>query len=176
MPYSVDIKIQPYDGVTGPEVQQLVDKLDKELTENLFLPHTFEILPVQELPRELMNAKKSRYRAKKILDYQKGSTGVGCLTIGFTHKDISATVHDSDDYGILGYSYRPGNVCIISDYRLRNKTDIWKIALHEFIHANYGYGHCKQDDPRCIMKDAKGKGNFSIQQSVCDSCLNDLVD
>lgn len=175
-PLNVCIKIQPYGTVSEYEVNEMVKNLEKVFGEDLIFPHTIEILPNKELPDELRNSKKTRYRAMKILDYQKSSTDIGCLTIGYTHKDISATIHGSDDYGILGLSYSPGTVCIVSDYRLRNKADIWKIALHEFIHAYYGFGHCKNDDPHCIMKDAKGKGNISIQHSVCDSCLNYLND
>lgn len=90
--------------------------------------------------------------------------------IGLTHKDICADAHNVKDYGIVGMSFSPGNVCIVSDKRLSNKSDYWKPIIHEFIHAFYGAKHCPNDDPRCLMKDAKGKGTFRIQNYLCDSC------
>ena len=50
------------------------------------------------------------------------------------------------------------------------KSDYWKPILHEFIHTFYGAGHCPDDNPKCIMKDAKGKGTFHIQDHLCDKC------
>ena len=39
-----------------------------------------------------------------------------------------------------------------------------------FIHTFYGAKHCPNDDPTCFMKDAKGHGNFEIQDKLCDAC------
>jgi hypothetical protein len=38
------------------------------------------------------------------------------------------------------------------------------------MHAFYGAKHCPKDDPKCFMVDAKGKGNFAIQDRLYDSC------
>jgi len=42
--------------------------------------------------------------------------------------------------------------------------------LHEFMHTYYGSKHCPNDDPTCFMKDAKGKGDFKVQDKLCNSC------
>ena len=90
--------------------------------------------------------------------------------IGITHEDICARVHGVQDYGIVGYSYSPGTVCVVSDKRLKDKSLVWKPVLHEFMHAFYGAKHCPNDDPTCYMKDAKGHGNFKIQDKLCGKC------
>ena len=106
----------------------------------------------------------------------KGASGIAKrfniseIIIGLTHKDICTDIHNIKHYGILGISYSPGNVCIISDKRINNKSLIWKTILHEFIHAYYGAKHCPKDDPTCFMVDAKGKGNLAIQNKLCNSC------
>ena len=43
-------------------------------------------------------------------------------------------------------------------------------ATHEFIHTYYGYGHCPKDSTQCIMKDAKGKADFSNKIGLCKTC------
>ena len=39
------------------------------------------------------------------------------------------------------------------------------------MHTFYGARHCPNDDPKCIMKDAKGHGNFAIQKYLCKDCV-----
>ncbi len=79
-------------------------------------------------------------------------------------------IHNTKNYGIMGLSYCPGNVCVVSDHRIKTKSMVWKLMLHEFCHAFYGAKHCPNDDPKCFMKDAKGKGNVEVQNWLCDSC------
>ncbi|MBQ6228486.1 MAG: hypothetical protein IJK08_08000 [Prevotella sp.] len=44
------------------------------------------------------------------------------------------------------------------------------MATHEFFHAVCNMHHCPNDDPRCIMKDAKGHADFSNKEHMCKTC------
>lgn len=60
---------------------------------------------------------------------------------------------------------------VVSKYRIKNvNRGLWKVVVHEFIRANYNYGHCPKDDPKCIMKDAKGHTDFSNKNDLCNYC------
>ena len=75
------------------------------------------------------------------------------------------------DWGVLGLSIHGTYTCVVSDYRLKNKKrDYWKVVTHEFTHTACNYGHCPDDNPLCIMKDAKGKADFSNKVEFCKTC------
>lgn len=160
---------QPYEDFSTREIEKLIPNLMENL--NLYAYGHWEYKILKPIPIPFQKTVNNRYQAKKFLVYQKQRLkNSNSVLIGLTHKDICANVHNVENYGILGYSYRPGQVCIISDKRLSNKSDMWKIILHEFMHAYYGAGHCPNNDPTCFMKDAKGHGNFQIQNKLCNSC------
>lgn len=158
------VYIQPY----GDE--SYFDGLYSELQDdiNALMPeagYAVESLPAKPMPQSAYYAPKKRYRADKIIALQKAENK-DCdegVVIGVTKKDISTTIHGQKDYGIMGLSYRPGNSCIVSSYRVRDKKNLHKLLLHEFLHSR-GLPHCQKNDPRCYMKDAKGKGNVAIQE------------
>ena len=50
------------------------------------------------------------------------------------------------------------------------KRDYWKVVTHEFTHTACRYSHCPDDNPLCIMKDAKGKADFSNKEIFCKTC------
>lgn len=162
------IYIQPYDNFTIEEVNKILPELKKQFNYWLYGGWTFKVLNPISLPKS--SKIYNKYKASEILNFQKNNIKNDGITIGITHKDICANVHNVENYGILGLSYTPGSSCIVSDKRLKNKTFIWKIMLHEFIHAYYGGKHCPNDDPSCFMVDAKGKGNFALQNKLCDYC------
>lgn len=170
------ICIQPYDNFTKQEANKILPSLEKNFGEWLYGGWTFRILDPKPLPPEshVKVYGGDRYRASTILQsLQKNpqkENGIDVVYIGLTHKDICADVHHVENYGIIGLSFSPGNVCVVSDKRLKSKSIVWKPMLHEFMHAFFGAKHCPNDDPHCFMKDAKGKGNFEIQNKLCDSC------
>lgn len=168
------ICIQPYNGFTVQEAKKLVPKLEKEFGEWLFGGWEFKVMESKNLPKEAFVADRNRYKAWLILDSLKKNPkkdgGIDVVYIGLTHEDICADIHGVKDYGIIGYSYSPSTVCVVSDKRLKDKSQVWKPMLHEFMHAFYGAKHCPKDDPTCFMKDAKGHGTFNVQNKLCDSC------
>ena len=126
----------------------------------------------KSIPTEAYVEHWNKYKAKVILDSLNKNIKdkKEVVYIGLTHKDICADLHNVDNYGIIGYSYSPGYVCIVSDKRIKTKSMIWKPILHEFIHAFYGAPHCPKDDKTCFMVNFKGKGNVEKQKWLCDSC------
>jgi len=165
------IFLQPYDNYTQKEAQQLSKVLEKKFLELYGVEFDFEILPNKKFSVDLMNESKSRYRADKIIDSLKKEASDHRIMIGLTHKDVSVSYKGKPDWGVLGLSIHGTYACVVSDYRLKNKKrDYWKVVTHEFTHTAWNYGHCPNDDPTCIMKDAKGKADFSNKIGLCKTC------
>ena len=118
-----------------------------------------------------MNDAKTRYRAGKILNWQYGLLQQAeDAVVGLTDNDISTTAHGYQDWGILGLSYLKENNCVISTFRVKDKTQFWKVVLHEFGHAFLGLDHCPSNDRTCFMVDANGKPDLAKEYHFCDSC------
>ena len=165
------IFLQPYDNYTQKEAKQLSKVLEKKFLELYGVEFEFEVLPNKKLSADLMNNSKSRYRADKIIDSLKKEASDHRIMIGLTHKDVSVPYKGRPDWGVLGLSIHGTNACVVSDFRLKNKKrDYWKVVTHEFTHTACNYGHCPDDDPTCIMKDAKGKADFSNKVGFCKTC------
>ena len=164
------IYLQPYDNYSVEEAEKLKPVLQKKFDSFLYGHWELHVLPVKKLPSNSYVKDINRYRATVVLNYEKSMINGHEMIIGLTHKDICMNIHGKQNYGIIGCSYRPGQVCIVSDKRLKNKRDYWKPILHEFIHAFYGARHCPEDNDSCIMQDGKGKGDFSHKEILCISC------
>ena len=165
------IFLQPYDNYTQNEATQLSKVLEKKFLELYGVEFEFEVLPNKKLSADLMNNSKSRYRADKIIDSLKKDASDHRIMIGLTHKDVSVPYKGKPDWGVLGLSIHGTNACVVSDFRLKNKKrDYWKVVTHEFTHTACNYSHCPNDDPTCIMKDAKGKADFANKVSFCKTC------
>ena len=95
------------------------------------------------------------------------------VTIGLTHQDISTSIHGQCNYGIMGLSFRPGDACVVSTFRLKRKDDLWKVTIHEFLHSR-GLPHCKKNAPKCLMQDAHSKNTFYMKNGLCQDCQNSL--
>lgn len=165
------IYLQPYSNFTQQEAKILKLELDKRLPHLLKDSFAIEVLPNKPLTNDLLNDAKTRYKGERIISSLKDSPST---TIALTHKDISVEIRGRKDWGVLGVAYRntpPWNACVASDYRLKNKKrDLWKVVVHEFIHTYYSYSHCPKDSTHCIMKDAKGKADFSNKNDLCGYC------
>ena len=169
------ICLQPYDYYTQEEAKQLRNVLEKKFLELYGVEFEFEVLPNKKLSADLKNDSKLRYRADKMIDSLKMEAGDHRIMIGLTHKDISVTYKGRPDWGVLGLSRYNSYACVASDYRLKNKKrDYWKVVTHEFTHTVYNYGHCSNDNPTCIMKDAKGKADFSNKNKFCKTCRENI--
>ena len=170
------IFLQPYDNYTQKEAMQLSNVLEKKFLELYGVEFEFEVLPNKKLSAELMNDNKTRYRADKIINSLKDGAGDHKIIIALTHKDVSVPYKGKADWGVLGLSIHGTYTCVVSDYRLKHKKrDYWKVVTHEFTHTACRYSHCPKDDPLCIMKDAKGKADFSNKEDFCETCKKNII-
>lgn len=185
-PPAIFVHFVPLDGISPDEVKKLSKDFSTHFADRHWGQYAMTSLGHNTSPASCLNDSKTRFRADKLLRWLNTAYKDSVLTnmkkgkikyddyyiIGVTDKDISTSIHGSDDYGILGLSYLgKGNASIISTHRLRRKKDLWKLAVHEFCHGYFGCPHCKNDDPHCIMASAKG-GNpkFEIKDSLCSEC------
>ena len=164
------IVLQPYEDFSRKEVEKLLPKLQKTFDKWLYGHWKFKIANPIRLPQNSYVKERNRYRVTPILNYESKQLTEYEVIIGLTHKDICTDIHGKKDYGIVGISRPLKQVSLVSDKRLKHKSMMWKPILHEFIHTFYGAKHCPNDDPTCFMKDAKGHGNFEIQDKLCDAC------
>ena len=168
----VHIDLQPLGDFTQKEANQLKEELEKHLVP-IYLSE-IEVLPKKDIPASCLYKPRNRYWAGKILGFLKQQNqGSDFVTIGLTHRDISTSIHGNYNYGIMGYSFRPGNACVVSTFRLKRKDDLWKVTTHEFLHSR-GLPHCKKDNPKCLMQDAHGKNTFFMKNGLCQDCQNSL--
>ena len=189
-PPVITVFLVPMDGVSSATMTQLKEDFSTKFTDRQWEPYVVEVLDHMTTPDSCYNDTKTRFRAEKILRTlssryseearnkakEKDQKHWAYQIVGVTNHDISTSVHGKPDYGILGLSFlgnRHGDSSIVSTYRLKRKKDLWKLVAHEFCHGFYGCPHCKNDDPHCIMADAKG-GNphFEIKDSLCIDCAN----
>lgn len=171
---AVTINIQPLDGIE--DVSKVTDDFIELYLKPLGLKnYNIRILPHKNSPDSAFNGR--RYRAIKLMNFLHSDTKENEFTIGITNKDISTSIHGSDDYGILGISqlgYKK-RACITSTYRLKYKKDLWKLVAHEFTHGYFSQRHCKADDNACIMQDAKGKSpKFENKSYLCSQCCHEV--
>ena len=169
------IVLQPCNSFTEAEAQRLVPQLQEFINEYPWMEFEIDVMPPIKLADSLRNDARTRYRADKVIKSMAKNGSKYNAVILLTHDDISLPYKGHADWGVLGLSLRPIYVCMASDYRLRNKRrDLWKVAMHEFIHMYYRRSHCPNDDVHCIMKDAKGKADFSNKNKLCDTCREAL--
>ena len=167
------ILIQPYDDFSPTKAKEVAKQLEQSLKKHVpsLAVTEIQVLPNKPLTVELMNDAKTRYRASKILDQQQSLfQEKSDVIIGLTNSDISTTHHGYEDWGILGLSRIKTNNCVISTFRVKDKSQFWKVVLHEFGHGFLGLDHCPNKDRSCFMVDANGKPNLTPQHHFCDSC------
>lgn len=92
--------------------------------------------------------------------------------IGITMQDISTTKGNNPDYGVMGLGFQPGKACIASNFRLRDKKNFFKVALHELGHTT-GLPHCPEKT--CFMRDAEGGDPTGEESGFCTKCKNYLI-
>lgn len=170
--YHAKIYLQPYDNFTQKETNKLKADLEKHLAEILDGAFTIEVLPNKPLSDSFMGETRKKYRIDLIIDDLKGNADEHNIYIGITHKDICREYKNGvKDWGVLGSSIADYHACVVSDNRLKNKRrDLWKVVIHEFIHTCLHYPHCPKDSTHCLMKDAKGKADFSNKNNLCGYC------
>ena len=131
------------------------------------------------LTNDILAKSKTRYDANKILTKFNSEKHILLLT----EVDIACDAPDrnSHEWGIFGIGYRPGNVCVVSTYRLKGKASesmmlerLEKVCIHEIGH-NFGLSHCFYDK-KCIMNDGRGTIKQVDGEKIyfCPNCKNFL--
>lgn len=113
---------------------------------------------------------KDRYRADTILNILKNKYKSDTIILAMTKTDISVTKGKIKDWGIMGLAHRPGNVCVVSTYRLdktKLKEQFYKVAIHELGHTQ-GLPHCP--NKTCFMRDASGRNPLNEETNFCEKC------
>lgn len=144
------------------------------------------------IPKEFYVIEKSpRYRADSIIHYLRANKPDSIdFIIGLTETDISTTKKDKNgnikkptykykDWGIFGLGFRPGESCVVSNYRLKHKENsksinrLKKVVMHELGH-NLGLKHCPNKN--CFMQDAAEtiKTIDKVKLNLCQDCSKQI--
>ena len=177
-PLGYVIELKPLGNFSRQKAEQLREELVKQLgiifntKPKAELEASVFVGDKKEIPDSCLYKPRNRYWAGKILKMLHGGNHE-IVNIGLTNRDISTSIHGHYNYGIMGLSFRPGDACVVSTFRLKRKDDLWKVTTHEFLHSR-GLPHCKKNDPKCLMQDAHGKNTFYMKNGLCQDCQNSL--
>lgn len=154
-------------GFTGPK--EYPKMIENEI-EQFYHVEIAEIRRVDPAD-ELIEPSRNRFKADKVLSYFQRELNSKPFII-LTSKDLAMSKKGNYDWGILGYSFVGQKVAVVSNNRIKTKSLLIKVALHEFGHS-MGLPHCTSKQA-CLMKDAKGKGKTIEKQGkrLCISCKN----
>ena len=167
-PQKTTVFLQPFEDFPQEEAQKLKTDLERHhLDSTIHEKVEIKVLPSIPLKPDYLNDAKTRYQAGKLI---RQSGDHPATTILLTHKDISTSAHGRKDWGILGLSIAAKHTCVVSTYRVHPKSNLWRVATHEFIHTRFNYPHCPKNNNACIMQDAKGKPRFSNKNRLCAYC------
>jgi len=163
------IIIQPFNGTPDNYIDFVYSELIKIYSK-------VKISSPIPLPKSAYYAPRNRYRADSLISFLARETKVGYITLGITHKDISTTKNNVEDWGIMGLAFCPGSSCVISSYRLNKQNiliQLFKTAIHELGHTR-GLEHCPVKN--CFMRDAEGKNRADEETEFCTNCKKVLQD
>jgi archaemetzincin len=125
------------------------------------------LLKKEAMPSGSYYAPRSRFRADKIIESLSKRAAKNEIYLALTSQDISTSVHQKKDFGVMGLGYKPGNASVVSSFRIKNKNFLYRIALHEIGH-NKGIDHCPSKN--CFMMDAEKKDRTNEMLLLCDKC------
>jgi archaemetzincin len=135
-----------------------------------FLP-AVEVVPAKPLPAYAFNKERGRYRADSLIHWMRSMTKSDQIYIGITDVDISTSKDGKPDWGVMGLGFQPGNAAIASNFRMKNKDQFWKVAIHELGHTS-GLPHCPVKS--CFMRDAEGGNPTDEEKEFCVKCKSTL--
>lgn len=183
------VAVQPYTGFKVADAEMV-----SKIIAHIFHVRTVTLSEKEMYKNAFVQIKSPRYRADSIIRFQSKEKELMTYdyVIGLTSADISTTKKDSNghvrkpsqkylDWGVMGLAFCPGNSCVVSDFRLKDKESevslerLRKVAAHEFGH-NLGLPHCL--DKSCFMTDAVESINTidHAKLSLCKSCKKKLTD
>lgn len=159
------VYLQPCNTYTEKQAKALAPSIAKAIKENIGLELEVEVLPNVKLPKTLYSEYRPRYRASKVINYfpdQKHNP-----TIILLHDDISAEKGDNPDWGVQGLTIMSKITCVASDFRVKDKSQFWKVAMHEFFHSFCKLDHCANNDPTCLIREGAMKRS---EVRLCKDC------
>lgn len=130
-----------------------------------------QLLPAEPLPAFAYYAPRNRYRADSIINWLQARAGKNECYIAITASDISVNKGNVKDFGVMGLGFMPGRACVASLFRLKNKNNLYKVAIHELGH-NAGLPHCP--NRTCYLRDAEGKDPTNEEIAFCKRCTSYL--
>lgn len=160
----IHVKVLPLGKVSQTFIDQANEHL-KGVISNV------EVLQPTSMPASAYYRPRARYRADTLIHWMHRMAKPGEVYVGVTMQDISATKGAMQDFGIMGLGYCPGNACVISSFRLKNKSCFYKVVIHELGHTA-GLPHCPVKS--CFMRDAKGGNPTAEERAFCNGCRSFL--
>ena len=152
-------------GFSGP------NELPKSIESEIEKFYHIEIIKTKKVEsfKELVAPRRDRFKADKVLVHFQKDFNYQPIII-LTSKDVAISKKGYYDWGILGYSIVGRKVALVSTSRIKTKSLLIKVALHEFGHS-MGLPHCTTKQ-LCLMKDAKGRGITIERQGkqLCNAC------
>lgn len=162
------VVIQPIGGFPDKQAKMLMKRL-KEINPNVCIA---DPIPMYD---KAYYEPLHRYRADSLLLYLRRKTyrRQDAVILGLIQKDISTTIHDYSDYGVMGLARTLGDVCIVSTRRLSRNykyrfEQLFKVTVHELAHTE-GLRHCELSSS-CYMKDSKYRNPGIDQTEFCVTC------
>lgn len=131
-----------------------------------------ELSPRVDLPASAYYRPRGRYRADSLIQWMGRQAKRDEVILGITTVDISTTKNEHVDWGVMGLGFCPGNAAVASPYRMKNRADFWKVAIHELGHT-VGLPHCPVNT--CFMRDADGGNPKAEEKEFCPKCRGVLV-
>ena len=125
-----------------------------------------------KMPSSAYVRDRGRYRADTIIHWLNARAKPNEILVGITKDDVSTTKNNFKDWGVMGLGYCPGHACVISDFRVKNKNNYYKVVLHELGH-NMGLNHCSVKN--CFMRDAEGHDTTDEETEFCPHCKSILL-
>lgn len=136
-----------------------------------FLP-AVQLAPTSNLPAATYSKIYKRYRSDSLIAWMSSIAKKDQVYLGITNVDISMTKNGKPDWGVMGQGYCPGNAAVASNFRMKNKSAFWKVAIHELGHTS-GLPHCPV--ATCFMRDAKGGNPTNEEKEFCPKCKAVLI-
>ncbi|MFM2336818.1 MAG: hypothetical protein RL115_11 [Bacteroidota bacterium] len=130
------------------------------------------LLPSENMPASAYYSPRNRYRADTLIHWMSNRANENEIMVGITHHDISTKKGSNTDHGVFGLGFHPGNASMASDYRLKNKSNFFKVVIHELGH-NAGLPHCPTKT--CFMRDAEGGDPTGEEKEFCQRCKSYLL-
>ena len=159
------VQLLPCNTFTEKQAEALIPSIKKALKENLGYELDVEVLSNVKLPETLKNDQKTRYRASKIINHFPDDKFNA--TIILLHDDISTTKGDIADWGVQGLSIMSKKTCVASDFRVKDKSQFWKVMMHEFFHSFCKLDHCAKNDPTCLIREGAMRKS---ETRLCKDC------